>query len=83
MKCEMKYIGNDFKKDLKKQTVRGILATLFVSSSLGLSLGFIVSQTTISIILAVFILLFVISTWANAVERCKSLNKIDNNRTVK
>ena len=73
MKCEIKYIENNIKKDLKRLTIKGILATIIISGSLGLIFSFIFNQKVVYVLLIVFIVV-----WTDAVQYCKNLKKNDN-----
>lgn len=78
MKCEIKYIENNIKKDLKRLTIKGILATIIISGSLGLIFSFIFNQKVVYVLLMTILLIVFIVVWTDAVQYCKNLKKNDN-----
>ena len=78
MNCEIKYIENNIKKDLKRLTIKGILATIIISGSLGLIFSFIFNQKVVYVLLMTILLIVFIVVWTDAVQYCKNLKKNDN-----
>ena len=82
MKCEIKYIENNIKKDFKRITVKGILFTIIISGTLGFLFGCFFSQNAIYVFVMIIFSMVFIAVWTDAVSYCKDLKKTDNERAI-
>ena len=82
MKCEIKYIENNIKKDFKRITVKGILSTIIISGTVGFLFGCFLSLKAIYVLMLIIFLIVSIAVWTDAVSYCKNLKKTDNKGAI-
>ena len=81
MKCEIKYIESKLKEEYKSLTIKGILLVIIISSVAGFAASFFLEESTIYIILALFLMILVYVTWEDAVLYCRN-RKITNEKEI-
>ena len=81
MKCEIKYIEHQLKEEYKTLTIEGILLVIIISSVAGFVASFFLEESTLYIILALFITILVYVAWEDAVLYCRN-KKITNEKEM-
>lgn len=71
MKCEIKYIENNLRKDYRKLTVKGLLIVAIVSFTGSFILSMFLESFIINLLLLLFSVLLLCVMWGDAVDYCK------------
>jgi len=74
MKCEIKYIENNIRRDYRRITVKGLLIVAIVSFTGSFILSMFLKDFIIYLLLLFFFLLLLCVVWGDAVDYCKNRN---------
>ena len=72
MKCEIRYIEHKFKEEYKTLTKDRVLFVIIISSVTGFVASFFLEESTLYIILVLFLTILIYSVCEDAVSYCRN-----------
>jgi len=83
MKCEIKYIKHNVKREYKELSIKDITSVIIIPSIVGCILGLFLNTFIIDCLILIALMLFLYVIWDDAVNYCNNRDLITELQEIK